>query len=76
MSPRDYDLKLPDPFPTGRKNWEEYDGVVVGSLMDEHLGWFVDVALALFGTMQKSLDPATAKLFAAVSAPADSDPAG
>eukprot|EP00961_Rhodomonas_salina_P154354 2079320-Rhodomonas_salina.1 len=44
--------------------------------MDAHLSWFVDVALALFGAMQKSMDPATAKLFAAVSAPADSDPAG
>eukprot|EP00961_Rhodomonas_salina_P059936 804807-Rhodomonas_salina.1 len=56
---RDYDVTLPNPFPTVKANWEEFDasGTIITTFMDAHLVWLIDVCTVLFTAIQKSSCP-------------------
>eukprot|EP00961_Rhodomonas_salina_P066762 896439-Rhodomonas_salina.1 len=74
---RYYDVTLPNPFPTGKTNWEEFDGTIVTTFMDAHLAWLINVCNALFTAIQKSSCPSsdTAAIVKAVAKPAPLDAA-
>eukprot|EP00961_Rhodomonas_salina_P070323 944231-Rhodomonas_salina.1 len=76
---RDYDVTLPNPFrvPTGKANWEEFDGTIVTTFMDAHLAWLINVCNTLFTAIQKSSCPSsdTAAIVRAVVQPVPLDAA-
>eukprot|EP00961_Rhodomonas_salina_P225773 3052701-Rhodomonas_salina.1 len=75
----DYNVTLPNPFPTGKANLEEFYGTIVTTFMDAHLAWLIDVCTILFkfAAIQKSSCPTsdTAAIVKAVIKPAPLDAA-
>eukprot|EP00961_Rhodomonas_salina_P276368 3733580-Rhodomonas_salina.1 len=72
-----YDVTLPNPFPTGKANWEEFDGTIVTTFMDAHLAWLIDVCTVLFTAIQKSSCPSsdTAAIVKVIAKPVPLDAA-